>query len=297
MIVIEGGGINYVYKKACNLLTYHPEYETSPRGRKIRECTNVALILRNPNRRIVSLKERNLSLRYMAGEMAFYLAGSTEASFISHYSRFWDKIKDKNGQVESGYGRYLFHSRTPTNANQFDYCLNQLLKDKDSRKAVMVIYDINHSVDNSLDNPCTLSMQFLIRDNKIHMTVFMRSNDVWFGTPYDVAFFAFVQERLMVEYNKESKDKIEMGTYTHIAGSLHAYEKDWEAIRKVANSERDDVSGDERMPAISDEFENGIESFLFYERLKRENANTANVWFADPLLTWLSEKVAEEKHA
>ena len=55
----------------------------------------------------------------------------------------------------------------------------------------------------------------------------MRSNDVWFGLPYDIVYFTFLQKyiayRLGVRY----------GTYTHFVGSMHMYLKDEENIKKM----------------------------------------------------------------
>ena len=47
----------------------------------------------------------------------------------------------------------------------------------------------------------------------------MRSNDVWMGFPYDVFQFTCMQILMSMELG------VEIGTYTHIAGSLHLYER------------------------------------------------------------------------
>ena len=48
----------------------------------------------------------------------------------------------------------------------------------------------------------------------------MRSNDIWFGLPYDIFQFTSLQILLSMELG------VGIGTYTHICGSLHLYERD-----------------------------------------------------------------------
>ena len=76
--------------------------------------------------------------------------------------------------------------------NQYNYCIEQLLTNPNSKKAVMTIYNGEEHSYETKDNPCTMSMQFIIRENKLHMTTIMRSNDIYFGLPYDLPFFTFI---------------------------------------------------------------------------------------------------------
>ena len=69
------------------------------------------------------------------------------------------------------------------------------------------------------DLPCTISLQYLIREGALHCIVYMRSNDLWLGFPYDVFCFTAFQTKLAMELG------VKLGTYTHIAGSLHLYER------------------------------------------------------------------------
>ena len=51
------------------------------------------------------------------------------------------------------------------------------------------------------------------------MTTYMRSNDLWMGFPYDVFQFTNMQVLMSMELG------VELGTYTHISGSLHLYKR------------------------------------------------------------------------
>ena len=67
------------------------------------------------------------------------------------------------------------------------------------------------------------------------MTTYMRSNDLWMGFPYDVFQFTCLQTLLAMELD------VELGTYTHVAGSLHLYERDY--AKGIANLNDDKIAG------------------------------------------------------
>ena len=80
---------------------------------------------------------------------------------------------------------------------------------------------------NLIENPtkdlnCTVCLQLFIRDCKLYMTTYMRSNDLWMGFPYDVFQFTCLQILMAMKLH------VGIGTYTHVAGSLHLYERDWQ---------------------------------------------------------------------
>lgn len=289
MLVVEN--MNEMYATACRILHY-PDYVCSPRGQAIEECTDICFRLLDPYSRIVSMTERDLSLRYLVGELSFYLSGSDSLNFISHYSKFWLKVTDNGSTVNSAYGKRLFRDKYNGNT-QFRYALGQLIKDKGTRKSVMMIYSPSDNILVSNDNPCTLSLQFLIRDNKLNLTVNMRSNDVWFGFPYDVAFFTFVQERMMVAYNDASSEKVDMGVYTHFVGSFHVYEKDWNKVDECSNTSTVSAEGT-RMPKMSSDFEKELPLYLEWEKDNREGRINGAA-LSDPLLQWFALTLEETK--
>lgn len=98
-----------------------------------------------------------------------------------------------------------------------------LRQDPDSRQAVVSIYDSGRDLLRSVrDVPCTLTLQFLLREGRLNLIVSMRSNDVWYGTPYDFGQFMLLQHAMATAL------KVKVGTYTHVVGSLHVYEPNWD---------------------------------------------------------------------
>jgi thymidylate synthase len=69
----------------------------------------------------------------------------------------------------------------------------------------------------SKDIPCTVMLHFMIRNFKLNLTVYMRSNDAWLGLPYDLFNFTQIQCQVAVKLGYPP------GNYYHIAGSMHVY--------------------------------------------------------------------------
>ena len=296
-MIVRAEGINALYKRTIMNLLDDPTYIVKPRGMKINEDLNSQLILANPRKRFITIPERKISNRYLAGEFCFYMAGSDSLSFIEYYSKFWQKVSDDGKTVNSCYGKKLFYDINRHDISQFNYAKEQLLKDEDSRKAIAIIYTRNNADLNTKDNPCTMNLQFFIRINHLMLTVYMRSNDIWLGTPYDIGFFTMVQELMLIRLQRTGtkyKDLI-LGSYTHLVGSLHLYERHFEKAETIASSKPLKTLNTE-MPSMTNNTWEELDCFLEIEKAFRTNQDIDgyNTIITDPFLklmmTWLLEE-------
>tara|TARA_Y100000310_G_scaffold310830_1_gene356475 strand:- start:2015 stop:3004 length:990 start_codon:yes stop_codon:yes gene_type:complete len=214
---------------------YHnPDYISSPRGQKVKEKLAVKFVLENPRSRIPYVKARNFSPQYMIAEFLWYLSGNNSTEWIANYSSFWKNISDDGKTANSAYGARIFkpHARIAGfSLIQWDYIINELQEDSDSRRAVLHIRTPYDSALAKLDVPCTLTLQFFIRDEKLHMVTNMRSSDLILGIAYDVPAFTLFQEMLALELG------VGLGTYTHISNSLHIYEKHFDMVKEMLRAD------------------------------------------------------------
>lgn len=178
------------------------------------EILNAVVVIDDPTRGIVLSKTRNMPMRYAIGELLWYLSGSNSLGDITQYSEAWQRLSDDGETVNSAYGHRI---RSFFGFDQWEHVKNLLRADPNSRQAVIHIKDASDK--KTKDLPCTVSIQYFIRGNKLYSTVYMRSNDIWMGFPYDVFSFTALQVKLAMELG------VGLGTYTHIAGSLHLYER------------------------------------------------------------------------
>jgi hypothetical protein len=114
---------------------------------------------------------------------------------------------------------------------QWDYVKEELRKDPDSRRAVIHIRTPDDSLHAVKDVPCTLALQFFIREGKLHLHVNMRSSDIILGIAYDVPAFTMMQEVMANELG------VDLGEYVHTSNSLHCYERDFDMLDAIANDE------------------------------------------------------------
>jgi thymidylate synthase len=197
-----------------------------PKGVKTLEIENYQIEL-NPQWNLCKYTARKISTRYLVGELAWYLNGSRNNDFITHYSKFWNKVKnDAQPLFNSNYGYYAFVE------GQMHKAIQALRTDKASRQAVIIISSV--AALDARDVPCTYSVSFRIRDNKLNMSVSMRSNDIWMGFCIDMFQFSIWQQMvyngLLIMY-----PDLELGTYTHKADSFHVYEKDFDAMEDLVS--------------------------------------------------------------
>lgn len=188
------------------------------------ELVNVNLVLTDPTKNTMLNCSRKMSLRYALGELLWYSSLNRSAKAINNFSKFWLKLADDEGNVNSNYG-WCIHKKY--DFDQYEMVKQLLINDPTTRQAVIHIKEARNLIVNpTKDVNCTISLQFLLRNNKLNLITTMRSNDLKLGLPYDVFSFTCLQIKLAMELG------VEIGTYYHNVGSLHCYHKDMEALLK-----------------------------------------------------------------
>lgn len=173
-------------------------------------------------------EERRLSSTYGAAELLWYLSGKSDASLIHAYAPSYSNFLDDGIRANGAYGARWCEN------NQLHNVVTALKK-AGSRQCVVTCWRsadlVTAALGASKDLPCTLTLQFLLRNDELHLIVTMRSNDVWLGMPYDI--WCFTRLQLMIAGCLD----VDVGQYIHQVGSLHVYDKNVERLEaSVANS-------------------------------------------------------------
>ena len=209
----------------CRILNDAPQ--VSSRGSNQKEVIFNSFSIEDPTDILINVPERKFSKTYAIAEWLWYLSANPNIDNIGKFAKIWKQIADENQKVESHYGVYI----TP----QWDWVVQELLSDNDSRRATIAINQPYHKAKNPKDYPCTQYIQFLIRDNRLHMSVNMRSNDLVFGLCNDIFTFCLFQQLMLNELKQNGLD-IELGKYFHHAGSLHVYERHYDMVNSICDS-------------------------------------------------------------
>lgn len=215
-----------------------------------RELTGVLLELRDPRARLSLTVTRGRPFSCL-GELCWYLAKRKDVEFISYYIPAYKHYANGNN-IYGGYGPRLFEWK---GINQVENIKRILLRKPYSRQAVIQLFDAKDVATPHNDVPCTCTLQFMIRDDKLQMFTNMRSNDIHLGLPHDIFSFTMLQEFVARSLS------IEMGTYKHAVGSLHLYDKDVESAMEFLDEGWQSTKAP-MPPMPSDDPQSALELFL-----------------------------------
>lgn len=224
------------------------------RGLAMKELIPGYFEIANPRDRLLNIDCRSNIKKYIFGELMWYLTGRDDVEFINKYSKQWAPLSDDGIHSNSAYGKYIFRMmpikgwgvdytcencgkcdcldcdiEALPHKSQWDHVKEVLTKDPYSRQAVIHIKPIQ--LYPTKDVTCTYFLQFFIRNNKLDLVVGMRSNDLLFGTTYDVFMFTFLQELMAAELG------VELGVYKHFASNIHFYMKDSNKIEEILSED------------------------------------------------------------
>jgi len=179
-----------------------------------RELLGVAIRIRNPRARVSISEDRGRPFSAI-GELLWYLSGSDELAFIEPYiSAYRDDAV--GGILEGAYGPRFFSMRD--GIDQFQNIENLLKQSPGTRRAVIQLFNAEDIACRHKEIPCTTTLQFHLREGRLHMSVTMRSNDAYFGLPHDVFCFTMLQEMMARRIG------VDLGEYYQYVGSMHLYE-------------------------------------------------------------------------
>ena len=201
---------------------------SQPRDMKVKEVILADFPI-NPIEPIAEFTARPFNWKYFAGELAWYLHRDRSIDYINDYSKFWSKLTNPGtNEINSNYGSLVITDE------QFGWVIESLKKDINSRQAIMFFNQPKFQFEGNKDFVCTMYANFFVRNNRLHMKVQMRSNDIFFGLTFDAPFFSFLMQSVYLIL-KDEYPNLELGQYFHFADNLHFYERHFEladAIRK-----------------------------------------------------------------
>lgn len=194
--------------------------EVESRIGKTLELINPTIILTDPKRNLFYSEKRKFSLIYALVESYKLFSDKANVCDFSFFNKTMDKYSDDGVTINSAYGQYI--------APHIQQLCDKLKSDKDTRQAVIRIYDTHFGIeDETKDVPCTLNLHFMIRNDKLNLTTYMRSNDLIWGLQYDLFVFTALQQIVANEIG------VDVGYYIHCPTSLHVYDYHWDLLKSI----------------------------------------------------------------
>lgn len=201
---------NHAYRQAFRDLRAGGQY-VGVRERQTVELINYTTEIYQPQDRVIVVPGRRWNPFLAMSEILWFFTGRNDIEplipFNKRIAEFSDDGKTLNG---SAYGYRLKDQVVPA--------LARIRKDENDRRAVMTIWDKTDLSAQTLDPPCNDMIMLKLRDRRLIMSVFNRSNDIHWGL-YAVNFpvFSAFQEYLAFQLGAD------VGNYFHVSNSLHYY--------------------------------------------------------------------------
>lgn len=171
-------------------------------------------------RPVLTQPARKLYHRFMFAEAFWILTGDDSVKGIEQYAKEISRYSDDGVSFWGAYG--------PRVMEQLDGVVARLLRDPETRQATLTTWRLNPPPDGK-DVPCTVAMSFMQRHGEMNAHVYMRSNDVWLGLPYDAFNFTMLLWLVCARVNTERRgmgDPVIPGTMYMTAASSHLYSRD-----------------------------------------------------------------------
>lgn len=241
----------------------NPDVTSAPRGQPVREKLDYSFRVLQPTSDPIVTKDakRNETIAsYTTKEVELYNSCSNSAEDFGKASKFWLSLANPDGTVNSAYGHLIWAKKShgsdfeqeyveaqgfwdgdipgsvkvqkPVRRTPWEWAKQCLLEDKDTRQAILRFSLPEHQWKGNKDQTCTMHGNFLIRNDQLHLSVVMRSNDLTLGLVYDMPWFMGLMDR-MIDELKHQYPNLTKGHYTHTVHSLHIYERNEEMVKKM----------------------------------------------------------------
>ncbi len=246
MHVIKVRNVHQALPEGLRMLEIDGVKRSSRAGDVLEVPYPVATVFTHPRERVIFHTQRDANPTFHLFESIWMLAGRNDLAWIEPYLGRMREFSDDGLTLRASYGhrsRATFTLVDQDTQDQFVVLSRLLRQHPDTRRAVMQFWDCEldlfETEDTELgitskDVPCNLVAHFYRRDDRLDMVIFCRSNDaIWGAYGTNAVHFSMFQEYLAAMVG------IEVGTYTQISSSFHAYVDVFEKCRPIIDGARD----------------------------------------------------------
>lgn len=185
--------------------------------------------------------------RVAAAEVAWYVSGDRDATWMTAQAPIWDKFVEPlerlrltldghpyNETFEGVAAAYGYRWRTHFGRDQLADAVEALRRDPSNRRVVVSAWD--PASDGLLSEgqknvPCPAMFTLSISGGELHSTMLLRSSDVFVGLPYDVLGHALLLAAVAAELG------VKLGVAHFTLAHAHLYEPHWEMALKAVGQQ------------------------------------------------------------
>ena len=235
MLTIRERNVNTVFPVGIMFLREHGVKLNSRNGPVLEYPEPVSIRYDRPTERVLFNKKRAINPFLHFFEPLWILAGRSDVKFLADIVPRFKEYSDNGVDFHGAYGKRL---RCGV-GDQIKKAIQILRDNHDDRRVVLQIRDADDMWYTGSDTPCNTAIACKIRDGKLNIHVFNRSNDyIWGMTGANMPQFSVLQEYMAGHIG------VEVGVYHQTTDSMHIYTENpqWDKLQYTSLSAYDPYS-------------------------------------------------------
>jgi thymidylate synthase len=155
----------------------------------------------------------------LAVEMLWFLRGGTNIDYMNQYGvHIWDPWADDKGNLGPVYGKQWvsWENREGHSINQIERVVASIRTSPDSRRHIVNAWNVG-DLDKMALPPCHMFYQFWVGDGRLSCQLYVRSNDLFLGAPFNIAEYALLTHMVAQQCD------LEVGDLVYTIGDAHVY--------------------------------------------------------------------------
>ena len=155
----------------------------------------------------------------LAHEMLWFLQGATNVGYLNeHGIKIWNDWADETGELGPVYGKQWRDWAAPDgrHIDQISQVINSIKNNPDSRRHIVQAWNVGE-IDSMALPPCHMFFQFYVADNRLSCSLYVRSNDLFLGAPFNIGQYALLTHMIAQQCD------LEVGDLVYTIGDAHIY--------------------------------------------------------------------------
>jgi len=180
---------------------------------------------------------KKLAFKAVKAELLWFLTGSSDVKELQKMGcHIWDanaeadywKPKAKfEGDLGRVYGVQWRKWKSPysdTPIDQIAEVIDKIKNDKYNRRIIFSAWN-PAELDQMALPPCHMFSQFFVADNKLSMSMYQRSCDMFLGVPFNIVSYSLLL-RMIAQVTG-----LEVGEFVHVLGDAHIYHNHFNQVK------------------------------------------------------------------